>query len=33
VEFDCIASGVTWFAQAGSRPATVVMDVVTITNH
>lgn len=28
VELDCVASRVTWFAQAGSRPAAVVIDVV-----
>jgi SAM-dependent methyltransferase len=32
VEFDCVASGVTWFAQAGSRPATVVIESL-IANH
>lgn len=28
VEFDCVAAGVTWFAQAGSRPAIADIDVV-----
>jgi SAM-dependent methyltransferase len=27
LELDCVASDVTWFAQAGSRPAAVVVDV------
>jgi len=27
VEFDCVAERVTWFAQAGSRTATVTVTV------
>jgi len=27
LEFDCVASGVTWFAQTGSRPAVVTVEV------
>ncbi len=27
IELDCVASHVTWFAQAGSRPATIDLDV------
>ena len=27
VELDCVASLVTWFAQVGSRPATVIVEV------
>lgn len=33
VELDCVASGVTWFAQAGSRPARVAIHVDANTNH
>ncbi len=27
LELDCVASQVTWFAQVGSRPATVIVEV------
>jgi 2-polyprenyl-3-methyl-5-hydroxy-6-metoxy-1,4-benzoquinol methylase len=27
VEFDCVAAGVTWFAQQGSRPVRLALDV------
>ena len=27
VEFDCVAAGVTWFAQQGSRPVRLTLDV------
>ena len=30
VELDCVASHVTWFAQVGSRPATVIVEVLRI---
>jgi hypothetical protein len=30
VELDCVASQVTWFAQVGSRPATVIVEVAGI---
>jgi hypothetical protein len=27
LEVDCVASHVTWFAQVGSKPATLVVEV------
>jgi hypothetical protein len=27
IELDCVASRVTWFAQVGSVPATMLVDV------
>lgn len=30
LELDCVASQVTWFAQVGSKPATVIVDVAGI---
>lgn len=30
IELDCVASHVTWFAQVGSRPATVIVEVTGI---
>jgi hypothetical protein len=30
LELDCVAAHVTWFAQAGSRPAVLVLEVLPV---